>query len=102
MKFVITSCDKKGAKKLSKKLIKRKFAACVSVIKAKSTYVWKSEICSEKERILLIKTAKKFKKISKFIKSNHSYELPEIALIKADGALKKYAKWVRKSTKGKK
>lgn len=89
MKFVITSCDKKGAKKLSKKLIKRKFAACVSVIKAKSTYVWNGEICCEKEIILLIKTAKKFKKISKFIKQNHSYELPEIASIKADKVLKK-------------
>lgn len=102
MKFVITSCDKKGAKKLSKKLIKRKFAACVSVIKAKSTYTWDGEICCEKERILLIKTAKKFKKISKFIKQNHSYELPEIACLKADKVLKKYAKWVIKSTKGKK
>lgn len=102
MKFIITTCDKNGAKKLSKKLVKRKFAACVSVIKASSIYVWEGRICSEKERILLIKTAKKFKKISKFIKSNHSYELPEIACIKANATLKKYAKWVKKSTKGQK
>ena len=41
MKFLLTSCaDKAAAKTLAKKLVKAKFAACVSVFKANSVYFW--------------------------------------------------------------
>lgn len=102
MKFVLTSTsDKKSAKKLAKKLIKAKIAACVSIFKANSVYFWNGKICDEKERILLIKTGVKFKKIAKFIKANHDYELPEIVAFDADNAFKKYKIWIEKSTKEK-
>ena len=91
MKFILTSCaDKAAAKTLVKKLVKAKFAACVSVFKANSVYFWDGEIKDEKERVLLIKTAVKFKK---------DYELPEIVAFKADKASKKYKKWIKKESK---
>lgn len=100
MKFVLTSCaDKAAAKTLAKKLVKAKFAACVSVFKANSVYFWDGEIKDEKERVLLIKTAVKFKKIAKFIKKHHDYDLPEIVAFKADKASKKYKKWIKKESK---
>lgn len=100
MKFLLTSCaDKAAAKTLAKKLVKAKFAACVSVFKANSVYFWNSEIKDEKERVLLIKTAVKFKKIAKFIVRHHDYELPEIVAFKADKASKKYKKWIKKESK---
>ena len=100
MKFLLTSCaDKAAAKTLVKKLVKAKFAACVSVFKANSVYFWNSEIKDEKERVLLIKTAVKFKKIAKFIVRHHDYELPEIVAFKADKASKKYKKWIKKESK---
>ena len=100
MKFILTSCaDKATAKALAKKLIKAKFAACVSLFKANSVYFWDGEIKDEKERVLLIKTAVKFKKIAKFIARYHDYELPEIVAFKADKASKKYKKWIKKESK---
>ena len=100
MKFILTSCaDEAAAKALAKKLVKAKFAACVSVFKANSVYFWNSEIKDEKERVLLIKTAVKFKKIAKFIVRHHDYELPEIVAFKADKASKKYKKWIKKESK---
>lgn len=100
MKFILTSCaDKAAAKTLAKKLVKAKFAACVSVFKANSVYFWNSEIKDEKERVLLIKTAVKFKKVAKFIARHHNYELPEIVAFKADKASKKYKKWIKKESK---
>ena len=100
MKFLLTSCaDKAAAKTLAKKLVKAKFAACVSVFKANSVYFWNSEIKDEKERVLLIKTAVKFKKVAKFIVRHHDYELPEIVAFKADKASKKYKKWIKKESK---
>ena len=100
MKFLLTSCaDKAAAKTLAKKLVKAKFAACVSVFKANSVYFWNSEIKDEKERVLLVKTAVKFKKIANFIVRHHDYELPEIVAFKADKASKKYKKWIKKESK---
>ena len=100
MKFILTSCaDKAVAKTLAKKLVKAKFAACVSVFKANSVYFWNSEIKDEKERVLLIKTAVKFKKIAKFIEKHQDYDLPEIVAFKADKASKKYKKWIKKESK---
>ena len=100
MKFVLTSCaDKASVKTLGKKLVKAKFAACVSVFKASSVYFWDGEIKDEKERVLLIKTAVKFKKIAKFIARHHDYDLPEIVAFKADKASKKYKKWIKKESK---
>ena len=100
MKFILTSCaDKVAAKALAKKLVKAKFAACVSVFKANSVYFWDGEIKDEKERVLLIKAAVKFKKVAKFIATHHDYELPEIVAFKADKASKKYKKWIKKESK---
>ena len=100
MKLVLTSCaDKAAAKTLAKKLVKAKFAACVSVFKANSVYFWDGEVKDEKERVLLIKTAVKFKKVAKFIAKHHDYELPEIVAFKADNTSKKYKKWIKKESK---
>ena len=100
MKFVLTSCaDKAAAKTLAKKLVKAKFAACISVFKANSVYFWDGEVKDEKERVLLIKTAVKFKKVAKFIAKHHDYELPEIVAFKADNTSKKYKKWIKKESK---
>ena len=97
MRIVITSLDsKKSAKRLAKKLVNAKKAACVSILKANSIYVWSGKICDEKERILLIKTDLKFKKIAKFIKKYHSYELPEIISFKSDNISKDYKKWIKR------
>ena len=100
MKFILTSyADTAAANTLAKKLVKAKFAACVSVFKANSVYFWNSEIKDEKERVLLIKTAVKFKKIAKFIEKHQDYDLPEIVAFKADKASKKYKKWIKKESK---
>ena len=100
MKFILTSCaDKVAAKALAKKLVKANFAACVSFFKANSVYFWDGEVKDEKERVLLIKTAVKFKKVAKFITKHHDYELPEIVAFKADKASKKYKKWIKKESK---
>ena len=100
MKFILTSCaDKAAAKALAKKLVKAKFAACVSLFKASSVDFWGREIRDEKERVLLVKTAVKFKKVTKFIAKHHDYDLPEIVAFKADKASKKYKKWIKKESK---
>ena len=98
MKIILTAIDKK-AKKLAKKIVKAKIAACVNIINAESFYRWDGKICGEVEKILLIKTDKKFKKVAKFIAKNHNYKLPEILALKLKKVEKKYKKWIKKESK---
>ena len=100
MRILITSvAKKKEAKKISKKLVKKGLAACVSSFSAKSIYLWQEKLCDKKEKILLIKTDAKFKKVAKFIIKHHSYETPEILALKPKDVFKKYENWIKKSTK---
>ena len=100
MRFLITSvAKKKESKELSKKLVKKGLAACVSSFSAKSIYLWQEKLFGEKEQILLIKTDVKFKKVAKFIRKHHSYETPEILALKPKDVFKKYENWIKKSTK---
>ena len=45
--------------------------------------------------MMIIKTKdENFAKIEKFIKSNHSYEIPEVIAIKVEKVSKPYLKWL--------
>lgn len=90
-----TAPNKKEAKNLAKKLCKRNLAACVQISKIRSVYVWQNVLQDEKELSLTIKTTQRFyKKICKFLRKHHSYEVPEIIAIKPRKVEKHYKKWL--------
>lgn len=97
--IIQTTCsDKKEAKKLAKHLIEKKLAACVQMIKIKSSYLWEDKFCYDDEILLNIKTKKEnFKKIKKEIKKHHSYDVPEIIQIDISNMSKKYLKFMKSS-----
>ena len=88
--IIYTSIDSKmNANKLARKLVENNLAACINIIPIEeSIYNWDGKVQSESEFQLIIKTDLSYKSsIEKFIKLNHSYELPEIIVIKvADGS----------------
>lgn len=89
-----TTQSSKEASKLAKKLVKMGLAACVQINKVKSHYTWKGKLCSQSEFLLSIKSKMSLKSaIQRAIEENHPYEVPEIAVFKADfcGA---YKEWV--------
>jgi periplasmic divalent cation tolerance protein len=96
-----TAPNQKTAKRLSRLLVQKKLAACVTVLdKASSFYRWKGKIEQSKELLLLIKTEKKnYLKIERFIRSEHPYELPEIIGVPVRVGFKKYLDWVSESLK---
>jgi len=77
---LITVSSSDEAKALSEGLVKEKLAYCVNQIPGvKSTYFWEGEICVDEEIQLLAKTMNhKFSELEKWIKTNHSYDTPEI------------------------
>ena len=85
------------AEELAKKIIESKLAACVQILpQMTSVYFWEGKVQTEPEHQLLIKTLEeKFDELSEFIKSNHSYDVPEIVAIEAEKVSDDYVNWVR-------
>jgi periplasmic divalent cation tolerance protein len=92
-----TTPDAEEAESLARKILEARLAACVQVLPPmKSFYVWEGAIQADSEQLLLIKTlAEKFGELETFIKTNHSYTVPEIAAIKAEAVSNDYFKWLK-------
>lgn len=90
--------DKKSANFISKKLLEKKLAACISVIPGlKSFYFWKSILEKTSEVQLIIKTFIKLKKIVfNEIKTMHPYSCPELLTIKIDDVDNEYYSWIKR------
>ena len=89
------------AKKLGKKLVKEKLAACTNIIPTiYSTYVWKNKTMIDKECSMIVKTSKsKVRAAIKFIVKKHSYECPAVSAIPVDFIHKDFQKWINEQTK---
>tara|TARA_B100002051_G_C16645993_1_gene591242 strand:- start:801 stop:1118 length:318 start_codon:yes stop_codon:yes gene_type:complete len=89
------------AKKLGKRLVKERLAACTNIIPTiYSTYVWKNKTMIDKECSMIVKTSKsKVKAAIKFIVKKHSYECPAVSAIPIDFAHKDFQKWIEEQTK---
>ena len=95
--IIYTSIDSKtNANELARKLVENNLAACINIIPIEeSIYNWDGKIQSESEFQLIIKTDLSYKSsIEKFIKLNHSYELPEIIVINVADGSKEYFEWM--------
>jgi periplasmic divalent cation tolerance protein len=93
---VTTACADAGeAEKIAAVLLERKLAACIQTSPVVSRYIWKGEICTDKEVLLFIKCRRDcYAGIEQAILENHSYELPEILVIPVFGGYGKYLKWI--------
>ncbi len=92
-----TTPNTEEAENLARKIVEARLAACVQVLPPiKSFYFWEGAVQADSEQLLLIKTlAENFDKLEKFIKSNHSYTVPEIVAIKAEAVSDDYFKWLK-------
>lgn len=95
-----TTPDAEEAQRLARLIVEAKLAACVQILPPMtSVYFWEGAIQAEPEHLLLIKSLdEKFDELSKFIKTNHSYEVPEIVAIDAKKVSEEYLKWMRDVT----
>ena len=96
--LVFTTVAKKSdAVKISKFLIKKKLAACVTTLpQGESRYLWKGKVCLDKEYVLMIKTtAATFNKLKLGLGKVHPYDCPEIIGIPIEKASKPYQEWLQ-------
>ena len=97
-----TTPSAEDGENLARKILEARLAACVQVLPPmKSFYFWEGAVQADSEHLLLIKTlAENYKKLEAFIKSNHSYEVPEIAAIKAEAVSDDYFRWLKETVSG--
>lgn len=82
------------ARRLSRGLVEKRLAACVNIAEVTSVYEWKGKIEDDSERLLIIKTIdSKFDELERYVKSNHSYECPEILALEVKTGSKEYIDW---------
>lgn len=97
-----TTPDKVEAERLARTIVDAKLAACVQILpQMTSVYFWEGKVQTEPEHLLLIKTLEEsFDELSAFIKTHHSYDVPEIVAIDADKVSEAYLNWIQDSVQG--
>lgn len=95
----ITNPTKKDARKVAKRLLEKKLAACANIFPIQSLYKWQGRFVDEKEFVIIAKTAQQlFGKVKREVEKIHPYKIPCIAGISVE-ANKKFLKWVKDETK---
>ncbi|MGA2781607.1 MAG: divalent-cation tolerance protein CutA [Smithella sp.] len=91
-----TTETKEQAQKIAQYLVEQKIAACVQITgPITSIYRWKGKVENTQEWLCLIKTQDDlYNKVEAAIKSQHSYETPEIIALPIVKGSKEYLNWL--------
>ena len=92
----ITAGSAAEAEKLSLGLVEEKLAYCVNVIPSvKSTYFWEGKVCVDEELMLVVKSRNsRFKNLERWVRKNHSYDVPEVIALPLANGSKPYLKCI--------
>ena len=88
----ITAGSKEEAENLSRGLVEEKLAFCVNTVPGiQSTYHWERKIHVDNEILLIVKTRQdRYEALEQWVKSNHSYDVPEILSLPIQKGLPEY------------
>lgn len=94
---LVTCGSAREAKRIARELVARKLAACVNVLEApvRSTYRWKGKVETATERLLLIKSSRKFlTALHAEVERLHSYDIPEFIALPIIAGSPAYLRWL--------
>lgn len=80
LRVLFCTCSERESLRLSHTLVEAGLAACVNIVSGvNSVYRWNSEICEDKEVLLIIKTgADEVEEVTELLLREHSYSVPEV------------------------
>ncbi len=94
----ITAGNLDEARRIGKKLIEERLAACVNIFPITSIYRWKDDIEESNEFGMIVKTkTEKVKDIERRVKQLHSYEVPCVLSFNVGEGSAEYLKWIGES-----
>lgn len=88
------------ARRISKLILQRRLAACVSFIKQEDLYWWQGTLVSSSGVITLVATQKKhYQAIEQLVLKHHSYDVPCILQLPVTHVLPIYQRWLNTETR---
>ena len=96
--IMVTCGGRDDAERLGEALVVEHLAACCSVVPTvHSFYYWDDQLQREHEALLLVKTLEsRASAVLEYVRSHHSYELPEILQVPIEGGSSAYLNWLEK------
>ncbi len=94
--IMVTAGGRDEAERLGEGLVVERLAACCSVVPSiRSFYFSEGQLKREHEALLLIKTLEsRLAAVQEYVRSHHSYELPEFLEIPIQGGSPAYLHWI--------
>jgi periplasmic divalent cation tolerance protein len=103
-KFGVVStilANQEDAQDLAKDIIESRLAACVQLMPVHSTYRWQGKVETAAEHLLTAKTLiVRAVELMAFIRTRHSYDVPEIILVPIIGGSQTYLDWMEREASG--
>ncbi len=100
--FIIysTTESKEDAITIGRNLVESNLVACANYFPVNSIYQWKGKIEESSEYMIILKTiGENIDVVKERILEIHSYECPEIIVVKLDGGSEDYLNWINTSVK---
>lgn len=96
-----TTDSEKAARDLAAGVIEAKLGACAQIVgPITSVYRWEGEVQTEQEwRVEIKTTADRLATLTEHIKTNHSYDVPEIIATPITGGSAEYLSWLVDETR---
>ncbi len=93
---LVTAGSMEEAEKIAGKLLDEKKAACVNIIPGvKSFFRWENKKESGEEVLMIVKSRVEIlDEVIEVVKTNHSYDVPEIIALPIAGGDENYLKWM--------
>lgn len=96
LSVVLVTAPAEVAPVLARSLVEANVAACVGMLPGlRSVYRWQGAIEESSEIQLVLKTARPFDEVCRFVRAHHPYEVPEIVRLAVSDADEAYARWLR-------
>lgn len=97
-----TTDSEPAAVRLASGIVAAKLGACVQIVgPITSVFRWESEVQTEQEWRVEVKTARdRLAGLTEHIKANHDYDVPEIVVTPIVGGSDDYLSWVVEETRG--
>jgi periplasmic divalent cation tolerance protein len=91
-----TASTREEAEQISRALVERRLAACVSLIpNLTSIYRWQGTMEESQEVLLLIKTStERLPALEAALREMHSYEIPEFLVLAVESGNQAYLDWL--------
>ncbi len=98
----ITTSKPDEAERIARALVERGLAACVNIVRdLRSVFVWRGKIEEAQEALMIVKTRlDKLDELIKLVKSEHSYEVPEVIAVPVVYGHRAYLDWLNDVIEG--